>query len=237
MPVLLVEVVAALNIKPSGVYMDATFGRGGHAEAILARLVARRPAAVPRPRSRRRSRGPRARFGADPRGRAVPRAVLAARRLRRPGASRASSSTASCSTSASPRRSSTTPARGFSFMQDGPLDMRMSAGAGPSAADVVNGAPRGASSCASSATSARSGFAPRIARAIVADRAPRPFERTLQLAEMIARVGPQPRADTSIRRRAYSRRCASTSTANSTSSRPALDSALRAAAPVRAAWP
>src|SRR5215211_4837778 len=37
-PVLLEEAVAALEVKPSGVYVDATFGRGGHAQAILARL-------------------------------------------------------------------------------------------------------------------------------------------------------------------------------------------------------
>ena len=36
--VLLTEAVAALNIRPDGVYVDATFGRGGHSRAILARL-------------------------------------------------------------------------------------------------------------------------------------------------------------------------------------------------------
>ena len=37
-PVLLEEAVAALAVKPAGVYIDATFGRGGHARAILDRL-------------------------------------------------------------------------------------------------------------------------------------------------------------------------------------------------------
>jgi 16S rRNA (cytosine1402-N4)-methyltransferase len=74
-------------------------------------------------------------------------------------------------------------------MQDGPLDMRMSAGAGQTAADVVNGASQ-AELIRIFRDYGEERFAPRIARAIVADRAAQPFLRTLQLAEMIARVAP-----------------------------------------------
>jgi 16S rRNA (cytosine1402-N4)-methyltransferase len=77
--------------------------------------------------------------------------------------------------------------RGFSFMQDGPLDMRMSKGVGLSAADVVNGASE-AELIRIFREFGEERLAPRIARAIVADREAKPFERTLELAEMIARV-------------------------------------------------
>jgi 16S rRNA (cytosine1402-N4)-methyltransferase len=79
------------------------------------------------------------------------------------------------------------PTRGFSFMQDGPLDMRMSKGEGMSAADVVNGASE-AELIRIFREFGEERFAPRIARAIVTDRKLKPFERTLELAEMIARV-------------------------------------------------
>jgi 16S rRNA (cytosine1402-N4)-methyltransferase len=79
------------------------------------------------------------------------------------------------------------PERGFSFMQDGPLDMRMTPGVGASAADVVNGASA-AELIRIFRQYGEERLAPRIARAIVKDRVARPFERTLELAEMIARV-------------------------------------------------
>ena len=81
------------------------------------------------------------------------------------------------------------PARGFSFVQDGPLDMRMTPGVGMSAADVVNGASLN-ELIRIFRDYGEERLAPRIARAIVKDRESKPFERTLQLAEMIARVAP-----------------------------------------------
>ena len=77
--------------------------------------------------------------------------------------------------------------RGFSFMQDGPLDMRMTAGEGMSAADVVNSAPL-AELIRIFREYGEERFAPRIARAIVADRQTKPFERTAELAGLISRV-------------------------------------------------
>jgi 16S rRNA (cytosine1402-N4)-methyltransferase len=186
-PVLLTEVLAGLNIRGSGTYLDATFGRGGHAGAILQNLIAngrllcldRDAAAIA---------DARARFAADARV-----ALFLAR----------FSSLAQCADEVEPglkfdgilfdlgvsSPQLDDPQRGFSFVQDGPLDMRMTAGAGMSAADVVNGAsPDELIRIFRDYGEER--LAPRIARAIVKDRESQPFERTLQLAEMIARVAP-----------------------------------------------
>lgn len=76
--------------------------------------------------------------------------------------------------------------RGFSFRGDGPLDMRMSRN-GPSAADLVNHADeRELADIIFKYGEER--HARRIARAIVAARAQAPIERTAQLAEIVARV-------------------------------------------------
>ena len=186
-PVLLIEAVAALDVKANGIYLDATYGRGGHAQAILGHLVAdgrllcldRDPAAIAEAQ---------ARFADDPRVAIFlsPFSALGdCADLYRPGL-RLDGILFDLGMS-SPQLDDAT--RGFSFMQDGPLDMRMSPGSGPSAADIVNQASE-RELVRIFREYGEERFAGRIARAIVADRQCEPFVRTLQLAQMIARVSP-----------------------------------------------
>jgi 16S rRNA (cytosine1402-N4)-methyltransferase len=79
--------------------------------------------------------------------------------------------------------------RGFSFLREGPLDMRMSQ-SGPSAADLVNGASE-EDLADILYYYGEERAARRIARALVRMRAETPFETTLQLAEAVARQLPR----------------------------------------------
>jgi 16S rRNA (cytosine1402-N4)-methyltransferase len=186
-PVMAAQVLMCLEVRPNGVYLDATFGRGGHAGAILGKL------------------------GADGRLVCLDRdpAAIACATEKFAGDSRVSifhaefSELEACADRiqaglrfdgmlfdlgvSSPQLDE--PARGFSFMADGPLDMRMNPDAGPSAADVVNSAGE-AELAKIFFELGEERFARRIARAIVQDRDAQPFHSTLQLAQLIARVAP-----------------------------------------------
>ncbi len=189
-PVMLDEALAGLTVRADGVYVDCTFGRGGHSAAMLDRLGARGrllgldqdPQAVAHARER---------FGADSRF-AIYHcnfAALEAVAQEAGVAGRVDGILMDLGVS-SPQLDDA--ARGFSFGKDGPLDMRMNPQAGESAADWL----------------ARAGEAEiadvlwqygdernsrRIARRIVETRREAPLTTTAQLAALIASV-PGPRS-------------------------------------------
>jgi 16S rRNA (cytosine1402-N4)-methyltransferase len=182
MPVLWAPVLAALAIRLDGRYLDGTFGRGGHARGILDRL------------------GPEGRLlvmDKDPEAIRVAHALAAGdARVRVRHASFATlgewDETADGLDGvlfdlgvSSPQLDDA--ARGFSFRHDGPLDMRMDPTQGMSAADFVNTADE-AEIARVLWTHGEERQARRIARAIVARRAERPFERTGDLADVIAKL-------------------------------------------------
>ena len=179
-PVLAQEAVAALAIQPDGVYVDATFGRGGHSRLILAQLGANgRLIAL--------DRDPDAiRAGAelqDSRLTLVQRtfsglgAVLGELSLPRVNGILLDIGVSS------PQLDDAT--RGFSFRFDAPLDMRMDPGSGLSAADWLATAAEGEiSEVIRSYGEER--FAKSIARAIVAARQVEAIRTTGQLARLIA---------------------------------------------------
>ncbi len=179
-PVLAQEAVAALAIQPDGVYVDATFGRGGHSRLILAQLGANgRLIALDRDPDAIRS-------GADLQD---SRLTLVQRTfsgldavLGELGMPRVNGILLDIGVS-SPQLDDAT--RGFSFRFDAPLDMRMDPGSGLSAADWLATAAEGEiSEVIRSYGEER--FAKSIARAIVAARQVEAIRTTGQLARLIA---------------------------------------------------
>jgi 16S rRNA (cytosine1402-N4)-methyltransferase len=180
-PVLLREMLAALAVRGGGVYLDATFGAGGYSRAILRAgaervfAIDRDPAAVARGRELA-AKWPNltvreGRFGDIAE-------LLGAQWVRQLDGVVLDLGVSSMQLDEA--------ARGFSFALDGPLDMRMS-GAGTTAAEVVNRADLDTLT----EILRRYGEEPaarRIAKAIVQRRQSRPLERTLELADLVARV-------------------------------------------------
>ena len=191
-PVLLQEAVAALVVNPDGVYVDATFGRGGHSTRILDALGARGQLIA---LDRDPSAGDAARRWTDPRFQ-FHRAWFSQVHdvLARASVVRVDGVLLDLGI-ASPQIDDAE--RGFSFRADGPLDMRMDTTRGISAAQWLAVASE-AELKKVIADYGEERFAQQIARAIVAHRTQEPITRTRQLAAVVAKaVRTRPRGDRS----------------------------------------
>ena len=193
LPVMLAEVLEKLEPRAAGVYLDGTFGGGGYARAILDRAdctlwaIDRDPQAIARGEALARELADasgRTRLHLIEGGFGDMLALLAAR-----GVERLDGVVLDLGVSSFQLDE---PDRGFSFRHDGPLDMRMSR-QGRDAADLVN--LLGEAELADIIYRfGEERLSRRIARAIVAARASRRIETTLQLAGIIRSVMPPDRS-------------------------------------------
>ena len=185
LPVMFTQVMEGLRVRRDGRYLDGTLGRGGHARGVLDRLG-------PTGRLLLMDKDPEAiaaaaeLFGGDARV-AVRRGSFAGLAQWDETAEGLDGVLFDLGVS-SPQLD--VAERGFSFRQDGPLDMRMDPEQGESAAQWL--ARASAAEIADVLwTYGEERFSRKIAAAIVMDRAATPFTRTAQLAELIARVVPR----------------------------------------------
>jgi len=183
--VLLDEAVNGLNIKSDGIYIDGTFGRGGHSRLILSQLGENgRLYAI--------DRDPQAIAAAaeitDPRFNIIhgPFSALAEYMTERGLSGRIDGILLDLGVS-SPQLDDAE--RGFSFMRDGPLDMRMDPTRGQSAAEWLLKAEENDIAFVLK-TFGEERFAKRIARAIVERNREQPMTRTKELADVIYAATP-----------------------------------------------
>jgi len=182
-PVLLAEILEALNPRDGAYYVDGTFGGGGYARAILESAkcsvlgIDQDPDAIARGKLLALAYEGRLTL-------ALGRYSEMERLLTEAGHTKTDGIVLDLGISSFQIDQAE---RGFSFRLDGPLDMRMSL-EGPSAADVVNTMDE-AELARVIATLGEERFARRVARAIVAAR---PLSRTGELADVVAKaLGPQ----------------------------------------------
>jgi 16S rRNA (cytosine1402-N4)-methyltransferase len=181
-PVMLGEAVEGLAVQSGGRYLDGTFGRGGHARAVLSRLgpdgrlllMDRDPQAIATAQ---------AEFASDPRV-SIRHANFSSMAEWDQTAGGLDGILLDLGVS-SPQLDEA--ARGFSFMADAPLDMRMDTTQGESAADfLAHASEKELADVLWNYGDER--FSRKIARAIVEDRVENPITRTGQLASLIERL-------------------------------------------------
>jgi 16S rRNA (cytosine1402-N4)-methyltransferase len=187
LPVLLDETVSALAVKADGIYVDGTFGRGGHARAVLAQLS---------------DKGRLLGLDKDPD--AIREAQQLAQQDNRFAIEQCSFADLATAVNdrlwqgqvdgvlldigvSSPQLD--VAERGFSFQKDGPLDMRMDPSSGMSAAEWLATAEMDDIATVIK-TLGEERYGKRIARAIVETREHSPITTTRQLAELVDKASP-----------------------------------------------
>lgn len=180
-PVLLDECIEGLNIKPDGVYLDGTLGRAGHSREIAKRLTTGRLICVDRDDAALEAAKDRLHDWMD-------RVTLVHRNfdqvgeiVRELGLEGVDGMLFDLGVS-SPQLDDGS--RGFSYMADAPLDMRMDRSEGLTAADVVNGWDQDELKRILFQYGEER-YAPQIASAIVRARMDKPVETTLELVDII----------------------------------------------------
>lgn len=182
-PVMLREAIEALNIKPDGIYVDATFGRGGHSREILQSLNAKGrlicidkdPEAIAYAK---------AHFGHDQRVLIIQNCFSKlAQVIYENGLQQQINGILVDLGVSSPQLE--TGSRGFSFMRDGPLDMRMDPTAGVSAEMWLNTASQKEIAIVLKKYGEEPN-ATRIAKKIIESRQQKSISMTLELAAIVS---------------------------------------------------
>lgn len=186
--VLLKEAIDGLNIIKNGIYIDGTFGRGGHSRAILEKLddsghliaFDKDPEAFQYANQH---------FGEDKRFSIIHHSFANMENMakERNIVGKINGILLDLGVS-SPQLDN--PERGFSFMQDGPLDMRMDTTQGMSAEQFINSA-KVEEMTHVFREYGEERFAGRIARAIVEARETSPIKTTSQLASIVKEANPK----------------------------------------------
>lgn len=182
-PVLLPQCLEGLAIRPDGIYLDGTAGGAGHSKEIAARLTSGRLIAL--------DQDPDAVAAAAERLAGMPAAVVQSnfrnadrvlQQLQVNGLDGVLLDLGVSSHQLDER------ARGFSYLDDGPLDMRMSQ-SGPTAAQLVNTASR-EKLCRILREYGEEPYAWQIAGKLVTARTAAPVETTARLAQLVASAVP-----------------------------------------------